>query len=139
MGELKREMTRVYTAAAGIFLLLQGTSTLLFRLIPALDEAFPFLLGITQMIPPHSILHIITGLLALGILFSSWSRGAYWFALGFGLFYIALGLIGLFTGQPAYLGMQHFDHPFHILLGGLGLSAAWADVYRQQKKEQVSL
>ena len=136
---MKREMTRVYTAVAGIFLLLQGTSTLLFRLYPPLDEAFPFLLGLTQMVPPHSILHIITGLLALGILFSAWPRGAYRFALGFGLFYVGLGVIGLFTGHPTYLGMQHFDHPFHILLGGLGLTAACADVYRQQKKEKVSL
>ena len=136
---MKREAARLYTAAAGIFLLLQGTSTLLFRLIPSLDEAFPFLLGITQMVPPHSILHIITGLLALLILFGPWPRGTYWFALGFGLFYVCLGVIGLFTGHPAYLRMQPFDHPFHILLGGLGLVAAYADVYRQQKKERVSL
>jgi hypothetical protein len=136
---MKREMARVYTAVAGIFLLLQGTSTLIFRLIPSLDEAFPFLLGITQMVPPHSMLHIASGLLALGILFGSWPRGAYWFALGFGLFYMGLGLVGLFTGHPTYLHMQEFDHPFHILLGGLGLVAARADVSRQQKKEKMTL
>jgi hypothetical protein len=48
-----KEPTRFYTAFSGIFLLLQGTSTLAFRLFPSLDEAFPALLAITQMIPPH--------------------------------------------------------------------------------------
>ena len=64
-----REPTRFYTAFSGVFLLLQGTSTLLFRLFPALDQAFPALLSITQMIPVHSTLHILTGILALIALF----------------------------------------------------------------------
>ena len=51
---------RLYTAVSGIFLLLQGTSTLAFRLFPPLDQAFPALLATTQMIPIHSTLHIIT-------------------------------------------------------------------------------
>ena len=57
-----------YTAIAGGFLLLQGTSTLLFLLYPPLDHAFPFLLQATRMIPIHSMLHIVTGLLALAVL-----------------------------------------------------------------------
>src|SRR5215212_9988091 len=46
-----KEPTRLYTAFSGIFLLLQGTSTLAFRLFPSLDKAFPALLSITRMIP----------------------------------------------------------------------------------------
>ena len=113
-----------YTLVSGGFLLLQGTSTLLFRLVPALDQAFPVLLETTRMIPVHSTLHILTGLLALGTLRWGGARGAWWFALLFGLFYTSLGLIGLLAGQTFGLGLQPFDHPFHLLAGAPGLLAA---------------
>lgn len=57
-----KHLARLYTAISGILLLLQGTSTLAFRLYPSLDRAFPQLLAVTQMVPAHSILHILTGL-----------------------------------------------------------------------------
>src|SRR4029453_13658011 len=62
---MTKDPAHLYTAIAGTFLLLQGTSTLAFRLYPPLDQAFPALLGVTQMVPPHSILHILTGVVAL--------------------------------------------------------------------------
>jgi hypothetical protein len=119
-----------YTLASGGFLLLQGTSTLLFRLVPALDEAFPALLETTRMIPVHSTLHILTGLLALATLRWGGIRAAWWFALLFGSFYTSLGLIGLLARQTFGLGLQPFDHPFHLLVGAPGLLAA-ALGYRQ--------
>ena len=64
-----------YTLVVGGFLLLQGTSTLLFRLVPALDAAFPALLGTTNMIPIHSLLHITTGVLALAVIRWGGARG----------------------------------------------------------------
>lgn len=125
--------TRLYTAVAGIFLLLQGISTLAFRLFPALDQAFPQLLSVTQMIPPHSLLHIFTGLLALGML-ARGSDGPYWFALGFGLFYTALAVFGMISGHATMLGLHSFDHPFHLLLGVLGLAAAGFQRYQTKGK-----
>ena len=116
---------RLYTAVSGIFLLLQGTSTLAFRLYPPLDRAFPALLATTHMIPIHSTLHIITGLLALAILYRGGERAAFWFAAGFGLFYLTLGLAGVLSGQPLGLGLQPFDHPIHLVLGVVGLFAAY--------------
>ena len=113
-----------YTIVSGGFLLLQGTSTLLFRLVPALDRAFPALLGTTHMIPIHSTLHIATGLLALALLGWGGASGVWWFALGFGTFYTLLGLAGLLTGLQLGLGLQPFDHPFHLLAGLPGLVAA---------------
>jgi hypothetical protein len=113
-----------YTLASGGFLLLQGTSTLLFRLVPALDAAFPALLATTHMIPVHSTLHIVTGLLALAAMFWGGASGAWWFALGFGIFYTLLGTIGVITGVQFGLGLQPFDHPFHLLAGLPGLIAA---------------
>ena len=122
--------TRLYTAAAGVFLLLQGTSTLAFRLFPPLDQAFPALLAVTHMIPPHSILHILTGIVALAVLFRDGDRGSCWFAAGFGLFYIGLALFGMITGHPTALGLQSFDHPIHLALGVLGLLVACVQLVR---------
>lgn len=131
--------TRLYTAFSGIFLLLQGTSTLAFRLFPSLDDAFPALLSVTQMIPPHSILHILTGIAALVVLFHGDERGPFWFAVGFGLFYAGLAFFGTITHDPSILGLQPFDHPFHLVLGILGLLAAGLSVYRSQARKKASL
>ncbi len=113
-----------YTLISGGFLLLQGISTLLFRLIPSLDMAFPALLATTHMIPSHSALHIVTGALALAIVGWGGRSGRWWFALGFGAFYTLLGLAGLISGSMFGLGLQPFDHPFHLLAGIPGLVAA---------------
>ena len=134
-----KEPTQLYTAFSGIFLLLQGTSTLAFRLIPALDEAFPALLAITQMIPPHSILHILTGLIAVMVLLRGGSRGTFWFALLFGAFYFGLAVFGMVTGHATMLGLQPFDHPFHLALGALGFLAVGVALYQTQKRRQASL
>jgi len=130
---MMKSPVRFYTAFSGIFLLLQGTSTLTFRLVPALDKLFPPLLAVTQMIPPHSILHIITGLLAIGVLAWGGEPGAFWFAAGFGLFYTILALFV----HPSILGLQPFDHPFHFVVGGWGLIAAVL-YYRSHNRKQGS-
>jgi hypothetical protein len=134
-----RQPARLYTAIAGIFLLAQGISTLVFRLYPPLDQAFPQLLAVTQMVPPHSMLHILTGLLALAALYWGGERGVFWFAAGFGLFYTLLALYGMMTMQPTVFRLQSFDHPFHLLLGVLGLAAAGIAYYRPHIRKKVSL
>jgi hypothetical protein len=121
---MTKQPANLYTAIAGIFLLLQGTSTLAFRLYPPLDRSFPALLGVTQMIPPHSILHILTGVLALVVLFRGGERGSFWFSAGFGVFYSGLALFGMITHHSTVFGLQPFDHPFHLFLGVLGLLVA---------------
>jgi len=134
-----KDPTRIFTAFSGIFLLIQGTSTLTFRLIPALDEAFPALLALTQMIPAHSILHIITGVSALILFFRGEPGGTFWFALLFGVFYFGLAVFGILTGHATMLGLQPFDHPFHLALGGLGFLAVGAALYRSHKRRQAAL
>lgn len=133
-----KQPARLYAAVVGGFLLLQGVSTLFARLYPPFDHAVPALLEITQMMPAHSILHIVTGLLAIGILIWGGERGAFWFAVGFGIFYMGLAFVGMFTGQTMGLGLQPFDHPFHILVGGLGLIAAGLVLYQSRKKKTAS-
>lgn len=129
-----KQPARFYTAFSGIFLLLQGTTTLAFRLYPQLDQAFPQLLAITQMIPPHSILHILTGILALLVLWKGGKRGVFLFALALGAFYTGLAVYGFITHEHTIFGLQPFDHPFHLLLGIWGLVAAgWAYLSKGRK------
>ena len=134
---MNRTYSRTFTTFAGGFLLLQGVSTLLFLLVPGLDRAFPTLLNVTQMVEAHSIVHIASGLLAFAILRVSDHRGTMLFAAVFGAFYAGLGLVGMFSSQLAGLGMQPFDHPFHLLVGGLGLAAASFDYRASQRGKEV--
>lgn len=136
---MTKQPTYLYTAIFGIFLLLQGTSTLAFRLYPPLDQAFPALLAVTQMMPPHSILHMLTGILALVMLYWGGVRGTFWFATGFGLFYAGLAFFGMITHHATVFGLQPFDHPFHLFLGGMGLLAAGHYLYRSPKRKKALL
>ena len=138
-GNPVRSPTRFYTGFSGIFLLLQGISTLAFRLFPALDQAFPALLSITRMVPVHSTLHILTGLTALAILLRGGERGPYCFAAGFGTFYTGLALFGMLTHHPTILRLQPFDHPFHLFLGAWGLLVAGLYIYRSQSSGKASI
>lgn len=121
---LQAGATAWYARIVGVILLVQGVVTGTFLLVPALREALPVVLDTTQMLPQHSALHVATGLLALAVLRWGGPRGLWWFALGFGLFYTALGVSGLLTGHSHGLGLQPFDHPFHLVAGIPGLLAA---------------
>ena len=115
---------RWYAWFCGVFLLLQGVSTLAARLSSRFDQAFPLLLRATRMMPVHSVLHIGTALLA----FAALARGGaatWWFAALFGTFYAGLGLLGAASGHGFGLGLQPFDHPFHVGLGLAGITVAW--------------
>jgi hypothetical protein len=123
--------SRLYCWFCGLFLVAQGTTTLAARWWPAFDRAAPWLLRATHMRPGHSLLHIASALLAFAALVAAAggrrSDAPRAFAAAFGGFYLALGAVGQLTGIGFGLHLQPFDHPFHLLLGGLGLGAVWAD------------
>ena len=116
--------TAWYAGIVGLLLLLQGVVTGTLLLVDPLDRAVPGILNTTKMELQHSVLHAVTGLLALAILRWGGGRELGWFALGFGLFYTSLGVAGLVTGTRAGLGLQPFDHSFHLVAGVPGLVAA---------------
>lgn len=124
---MRISLSTIYAWVASIGLLLQGTSTLIARLVPAVDRAFPALLQETHMIPSHSVLHIVSGLIGFALLASRGRAGARLFALGFGLFYVALAIAGAVSGHQFGIGLQPFDHSFHAALGGAGLLAVIID------------
>jgi len=128
---------RLYSWIASVGLILQGTSTLAARLVPAIDQAFPVLLQQTKMIPSHSVLHILTALIGFAALRSGSDRGPLLFALLFGLFYVALSASGAYSGHHMGIGLQPFDHSFHAVLGAAGILAAlielaWAKMGKRQ-------
>ena len=125
-------LTRAYTWIASVGLFLQGTSTLAALLVPGIDRAIPFLLHETQMIPTHSVLHIVSGLIGFAVLRFGGAAGTRRFALWFGAFYVALGIVGPLTGMTFGLGLKPFDHPFHVILGGAGLLAVAIESIRSR-------
>ena len=124
-----KQSARLFTAIYGFLGVFQGSLSYGFYYFPTLDQAIPFLQAIPHMIPIHSTLHFATAVLALVIFYRGGERGAFQFSLGFGLFYMALGIAGMITGHQYGLGLKPFDHPFHIFIGALGLLGAAPTLY----------
>jgi len=94
-----------------------------FLLVGVCGFAAPTLLG-AHLTPPHNVVHIVSGVIALYFGFAGSLSGAKAFALVFGLVYLALGILGMAMGVapdhtwmvgPLHLGQV--DHGIHILLG----------------------
>ena len=94
-----------------------------FLLVGVVGFASPDLLR-AHLTPPHNVVHIVSGVIALYFGFAGSLSGAKAFSLAFGIVYLALGILGLAMGEPPHrmwmLGPLHFgtsDHAIHILLG----------------------
>lgn len=94
-----------------------------FLLVGVIGFAAPNLLG-AHLTPPHNVVHIVSGVIALYFGFAGSLGGAKAFCLIFGVVYLALGVLGLALGQPPdrmwIVGPLHFgtaDHGIHCLLG----------------------
>jgi hypothetical protein len=91
-------------------------------LVGVVGFAAPNLLG-AHLTPPHNLVHIVSGAIALYFGFAGTLSGAKAFALVFGVVYLALGILGMAMGGadsmwtvgPLHLGQR--DHGIHILLG----------------------
>lgn len=95
-----------------------------FLLVGVAGFVAPTLLG-AHLDPPHNVVHIVSGVIALYFGFAGTLSGAKTFALVFGVVYLALGILGLvFGGAPPermwVVGPLHLgtaDHAIHLLLG----------------------
>ncbi len=94
-----------------------------FLLVGVTGFAAPTLLG-AHLTPPHNVVHIVSGVIALYFGFAGSLSGAKGFALVFGVLYMALGVVGMGLGTPPdhmwMVGPLHLgqvDHGIHILLG----------------------
>ena len=96
---------------------------IVFLLVGVAGFASPELLG-AHLSPPHNVVHIVSGVVALYFGFAGPLSGAKIFSLVFGLVYLGLGICGLAFGTgaehlwivgPLHLGQV--DHGIHMLLG----------------------
>ncbi len=71
-----------------------------FLLVGVAGFAAPNLLN-AHLTPPHNVVHIVSGVVALYFGFAGSLSGAKGFCLVFGLLYLALGLIGMVQGDAA--------------------------------------
>lgn len=94
-----------------------------FLLVGVAGFADQGLLG-AHLSPPHNVVHIVSGVVALYFGFAGSISGAKIFSLIFGLVYLALGVCGIAFGTgaehlwmvgPLHLGQV--DHGIHGLLG----------------------
>lgn len=99
-----------------------------FLLVGVAGFAAPTLLG-AHLTPPHNVVHILSGVVALYFGFAGSLSGAKAFCLVFGVVYLALGILGMALGAPPdrmwMVGPLHFgqaDHGIHILLGVIFLA-----------------
>lgn len=99
-----------------------------FLLVGVIGFAKPDLLG-AHLSPPHNVVHIVSGVIALYFGFAGSLSGAKVFCLVFGVVYLALGILGFTIGAgadrmwmvgPLHLGTA--DHGIHCLLGILFLA-----------------
>jgi len=108
-------------------LLLQGSGSLLLDLRPDVQAATPWLLAtIMNANPPHAWLHITWGLAGLAVLVELRSPQArLWLGLVFGVFYTALGFVGIAVHDPFGMRLLFPENTFHLTVGPLMLLLTW--------------
>src|SRR5215212_7427128 len=96
-----------------------------FLLVGVVGFAAPGLLG-AHLTPPHNVVHLVSGAIALYFGFAGTLSGAKMFSMVFGVVYLALGILGMALGTgddrlwrlaPGTLEFGMADHGIHILLG----------------------
>ena len=118
-------------------LLLQGLVSLVFRLNPSLAVAAPYLVrGIFGIDLWHAWIHIAWGCLGIVMLVRSGARQSLiWLGLAFGVFYTALGIIGVQIHHPLGLELDAFENGFHLTAGPVTLLIALLDACWGAKTE----
>jgi len=75
---------------------------IVFLLVGVCGFVAPRLLG-AHLTPPHNLVHIVSGVVALYFGFAGGIGGARAFSLIFGVVYLGLGILGLVLGDPGLL------------------------------------
>lgn len=120
-------LLNIYLWLAMTLLLVQGTGSLILRLRPDIESVTPVLLAtVMNGNLPHAILHLVYGLVGLIYLVLQHSNGArIRFAFLFGVFYTALGFLGIIFLNPFGLRLAWQENLFHLTVGPLMLALAF--------------
>jgi len=109
---------RMYLCLLGASLLLQGTISLILKIIQIPPPAFT--LNSINADPLHATIHIVWGLVMLAVLVDARRRGPRAIALlglCFGAFYIGLALLGVLIYHPFGLRLDLGENLFHFIIG----------------------
>jgi len=116
-GDKRRQLARMYLIVLGAGLLLEGAA-LLFA--AAVNLAVPYALD-----NRHNALHVVWGLLILGVLATSRdSSRLVSLAVLFGVFYVGLAFAGIVLVNPFGLLLGPGENLFHLIVGTGSLVAA---------------
>jgi hypothetical protein len=110
-------LVRLYVLALGAGLLLEGGGLLLVSVL-----ALPLPVGTNDT--RHNLLHVVWGVGLLAIAATpraERSSRTAWAALIFGVFYVALGVLGLLLDRPFGLLLGPGENVFHFTVGPLAL------------------
>jgi hypothetical protein len=114
-------LARLYVLALGAGLLLEGGALLLVNAL-----ALPLPVGINDA--RHNLLHVVWGIALLAIAATPQVHGSTrvaWAAQVFGVFYIALGVLGVLLDRPFGLLLGPGENAFHFIVGPLALFLGW--------------
>jgi hypothetical protein len=124
-------LARAYALFVGIVLTIAGIGGFLSFLVTGnytaagAPSGSVVLLGIFAVNPLHNIIHLVTGLIALGAL--AYSGGAYlrWYALVFGVVYALVTVLGIVMGSNilGLIPINPLDDVLHAVLAIFGLAA----------------
>jgi hypothetical protein len=112
-----RRLVRLYVLVLGAGLLIEGGGLLLVNTL-----ALPLPVGTNDT--RHNLLHVVWGVGLLVIAATPQGRGSTrvaWAALVFGVFYVALGVLGVLVDQPFGLLLGPGENVFHFVVGPLAL------------------
>jgi hypothetical protein len=110
-------LVRAYVLALGAGLLLEGGGLLLVNAM-----ALPLAVGTNDT--RHNLLHVVWGIGLLAIAVTPQGRASTrvaWAALVFGVFYVALGVLGVVLDRPFGLLLGPGENVFHFVVGPLAL------------------
>jgi Domain of unknown function (DUF4383) len=120
---------RLYAGVVGATLVVAGIVGFFYSASFGAPGDVDAVLGILDVNGWHNLFHIGTGVLGL-VAFGAGINASRWYALGFGVVYVAVALWGFIIGDgEAILGfipINTEDNVLHLLLGVGGLAAAFA-------------
>lgn len=115
-------LVRGYLSVVGAALLAQGAASLLVEAVRGNAH------GTTRLLsdPRHAAIHLVWGVLTVGVL----ARGASgrvlaMFAVAFGIFYVALLVLGVAVHHPFGLMLDRDENVFHAIIGPLALAVGF--------------
>jgi hypothetical protein len=112
---------RKYLWLLGAGLLLEGAVLLVLEALPSARAALPA--GIAPIDTLHNAVHVLWGLTILVFLISGLNDAqTAVLAIGFGMFYLALAVLGTVMDDPFELRLGPGENAFHYLAGSLALA-----------------